>query len=113
MKRFMYLSIGMLALMLAAFAGFHMGSSSAQAQGGGIVSFEFGQFSYVMDTNGDVWMQVAFQGISQTCWGSDTNTWEFCSDPPLYVGNFWGGQPPVSTSKQTWGKTKQEYKRKN
>ena len=32
MKRFMYLSIGVLALMLAALTGFHMGNRAAHAQ---------------------------------------------------------------------------------
>ena len=41
MKRFMYLSIGVMCLMLSAAIGFHMGNRDARAQSGMVQGFSF------------------------------------------------------------------------
>ncbi len=101
MKRFMYLSIGVLCLAMAALISFHIGSQRAEAQteigaqyyveaGGG-----FNVFAIL--PNGDVYV-------------NNTNTTAgFERHPSTYVGNFWEGT--VSTDKATWGKVKGQYDR--
>jgi len=108
MKRFMYLSVGVLCLSLSALIGFHMGNRSAQAQAPApYVGFFFeGGRAYVMDANGDVWKQVLgnYGAVETTCGGS-APILTFCPDPPKHIGNIWGNGP-VATDQSTWGTVK-------
>ena len=109
-KRFMYFSVAVLCLSISALIGFHLGSHTANAQVGTLTPFvspDKNSF-YVMDMNGDVWMQTAFVNGVQRCNGNFQVS-EFCAASPLFVGNFWGGQP-VPTSKSTIGGVKSKYR---
>ena len=106
MKRFMYLSIGVLCLMLAVVAGYHLGSQSAQAQvpepitAYRVVSGSSLTDHFVMLSNGDVYRQV-----HDPIYGATFNS------PPTKVGNFWTGQGgAVPTSNESWGTIKDKSK---
>ncbi len=100
MKRFMFLSIGVLCLAIAMLIGFYVGSQRVDAQ------TPAGTLFFVNNTpnssyycailpNGDIYVNVGAYGNPAV------------SDGAMYCGNFWGGQ--VSTDKSTWGKVKGNY----
>lgn len=106
MKRFVFLSIGVLCLMLSALIGFHIGSESAQAQAqppqaiAGLAQW-LGYMDFVMLDNGDLyWNNRGAQHVPY-------------SAPATYLGNFWTGEMgPVPTSPNTWGGVKGKYEGK-
>lgn len=109
MKRFMYLSIGVLCLMLAATVGYHLGSQTAQAQapetitGYRVVNGPSLTDHFVMLSNGDVYRQS-----HGSVYGTTFNT------IPTKVGNFWTGQGgAVPTEQKTWGAVKGQYDNNN
>lgn len=106
MKRFMFLSIGVLCLAIAALIGFYIGSQRVDAQtpagtvffvnrdsstGGGGTSY----YNAILP-NGDVYYNVDQGGnLNYTA--------------AQYRGNFWGSL--VSSDKSTWGAVKENYKK--
>jgi hypothetical protein len=98
MKRFMFLSIGVLCLAIAVLIGFYVGSQKATAQTSEaqyFFTYSGGSyFHYVaILPNGDVYRhQLLSNDPMQT---------------PAYVGNFWGGG--VATDKSTWSGVKGQY----
>lgn len=97
MKRFMFLSIGVLCLAIAALIGFYVGSQRAEAQTPTgtlfFVNINAGwHYYYAILPNGDIYVNVGASGNPAVVEGAS-----FC-------GNFWGGQ--VSTNKSTWSGVK-------
>jgi len=92
MKRFMYLSIGLMCMAITLLIGFHLGSHSVQAQApeaiNGYRVYQAGTLinHFIMLSNGDVYRQTHEQGA----------TTPFSGAPAFFVGNFWGGTVPVS-----------------
>lgn len=112
MKRFMQFSIGVLCLTIAGLVGFHLGNRSAIAQSAGplvaFVSADQNNF-YVMDAGGNVWQQNAYVNGVSRCLGTTFPISTFCTDPPVFVGNFWA-LGPVPTAAGTLGGVKSKYK---
>ena len=67
MKRFAYLSFGLLCLMLAVAVGYHIGSNVALAHVTPIPGIAFVDGSAVLDVNGETWDSI---GGSPYCWFS-------------------------------------------
>ena len=112
MKRFMQLSIGVLCLMLAVVAGYHLGSQTAQAQvQAPIIGFatedSFGGHTLITES-GDVYSRRYDSIHIGVYWLPVYN-----SDSPEfslhYVGNIWSGAP-VPTSNESWGTIKSKSK---
>ena len=108
MKRFMQLSIGVLCLMLAVVAGYHLGSQTAQAQAPEMITgfgttpspiVSAGAYFHVMLSNGDIYRN------SSNILGGDPNI--IIRQAPTYVGNFWY-DAPVPTNNSTWGGVKSQ-----
>jgi hypothetical protein len=136
MKRFMFVSIGVLCLMVSALIGFYIGSESAQAQAprteitpsspstGIVVSLDWS--GYVLDQLGQVWW------MRYGCWQrhpeadppipvseiklwnyyvvvtNDDSVWELTgSNQWSQCGPWPGGSVPASPN--TWGGVKDEY----
>ena len=100
MKRFMYLSIGVLCLMLAVVAGYHLGSQTAQAQAANDVTGSHwnGEHTWtVMLANGDLYKNSRHPFLC------------IFEEPATYLGNFWNGAP-VPTSSESWGSIKNKSK---
>jgi len=98
MKRFMYLSIGLLCLSLSALIGFHVGSRTAEAQPemvSGTHQFRDNVWT-VMLSNGDVYINNYHPILDKF------------EEPARYLGNFWNGDP-VQTDQGTWGGVKGKY----
>ena len=100
MKRFMFLSIGVLCLSIAVLIGFYVGSQRADAQTpAGTVFFVNNTQNYscycAILPNGDIYINVGAYGNPAVSGGA------------MYAGNFWGGQ--VSAGGATWGKVKGNY----
>lgn len=96
MKRFALFSFGMLCLMLAIAVGYHLGSQTAQAQGGEIGFYRVGVTEnwvhhFVMLPGGDVYRRK-----------HDAGQTNFTGAPLEYMGNYWDG-PPVPVESSTWG----------
>jgi len=91
MKRFMYLSIGVLCLSLSALIGFHVGSRTAQAQsvGGGFVDVVKGAGAYYN----------ALRSDGAYFWYDSLNDtyYEYANNAPGdgYVGMNWVGESEV------------------
>ena len=110
MKRFMYLSIGVLCLAVAALIFNNLSTREVQAQAGQTIvgySCDWSLRHFVMTANGDVYVNdAAGPATSPDCrnqaWGSFN-----CS--PVYIGNFWTGTPPVLTAPGTWSTIKGLY----
>jgi hypothetical protein len=106
MKRFMYLSIGVLCLSVSALIGFHAGARTAQAQASDFqAGFRIAQlgsqglYAYYATTAGDVYAREI---------PSSGGHWDG-GGTAQYLGNFFGGQPvPVSPS--TLGGVKSKYR---
>jgi hypothetical protein len=104
MKRFMFLSIGVLCLSLAALVGFHIGSRSAIAQtddfvaGYRVMPYGVGGtgLHFVMLSNGDVYSR------------HDSASEPWTGSAPRYLGNFWESTVPVAPS--TIGGVKAKYR---
>lgn len=104
MKRFALFSFSILCLMLAVAVGFHLGSHSAMAQAPEaitgyrtVVVGSTNILHFVMLSNGDVYVhQSNYDG-----------PWINTLQP---VGNFWS-DAPVSTSPESWGAIKDQYKK--
>jgi len=106
MKRFMFLSIGVLCLAIAALIGFYIGSESARAQAPGVV-VGYGWSGMVATTedvpvtamldNGDVYANVT-NSVKTYQVGEGSRTFRAFKDPAIYLGNFWTGG---------WGKLKE------
>jgi hypothetical protein len=103
LKRLFYASASI--LMLA--AAYHLGASTAGAQGGGTVSGiatvmppapgYAGQL-LVLTANGDVYARNLAQGTAPMPAG-----------PAAFLGNFWsGGTSPAAT--ESWGSLKAKYR---
>ena len=110
MKRFMYVSIGLLCLSLSTLIGFHIGSRTAQAQAAapvvGFATTETGDEQLVIDTNGGVWLQRRYNlGATATLCGDIMGFPTYCGDAPLYIGNFWGSGT-VSSGQSSLGAVK-------
>lgn len=91
MKRFMYFSIGILCLSLAALIGFQIGSAPAEAQvGRSVVSMSVdGQAStlYVLEADGDVWARrIEYLDIIDG-YGSYVPSLSV-APPARHIGNF-------------------------
>jgi hypothetical protein len=101
MKRFMFLSIGVLCLAIAALIGFYVGSQRAEAQTPTgtmfFVNFSGSHYYYAVLPNGDIYVNVGANGNPAVAEGAS------------YCGNFWGGQ--VSADKSTWSGVKGQYKK--
>jgi len=100
MKRFMYLSIGVLSLMLAVAVGYHVGSPPVQAQTANWYRMVIDPNTahthhYVMTAEGNVFHRANYLGQPFT-------------DDLVFVGNFWQ-EPPVATDQGTWGGVKGKY----
>ena len=99
MKRFMYFSVSVLCLAVAALIGFYIGSNRVEAQSSspivGYSNWNANQH-YVILENGDVYsrMHNYIPGTGY-CWYEDA---------PIYYGNIWDGA--VSTDQSTWGDIK-------
>ena len=107
MKRFMYFSVSVLCLALAALVGFHIGNQPATAQvAPASVVGTFGTLynHVVLLANGDVYYRDATDlgcEVGHMCYQNQS--------PATYVGNFWGGQP-VPTAPSTLGGVKAKYR---
>lgn len=98
MKRFMFLSIGVLCLAIAVLIGFYVGSQRADAQTpAGTVFFAEGSAYQAILPNGDIYYN--YYNINAG------GLWPAAA----YRGNFWGGT--VSTDKSTWSGMKEQYKK--
>jgi len=96
MKRFMFLSIGVLCLAIAVLIGFYVGSQRADAQTpAGTVFFVAGGAYQAILPNGDIYYNYYNENAG--------GLWPAAR----YRGNFWGGT--VSTDKSTWGTVKGQY----
>ena len=105
MKRFFLFSVSVLCLALAALIGFHVGSSTVEAQAPGFMegfTAISGEEFFVILENGDLWRNNARNQ------GADFPTFDRL---PFLVGNFWTG-PPVSTESTTFGGIKNQYRQK-
>ena len=97
MKRFMYFSIGVLALALAALAGFHAGNRPAQAQVGrqvaGMSMDAQGATMFVVEADGDVWARrVEYLDVVD---GYGIYVPSLSASPPArYLGNFFERRSP-------------------
>jgi hypothetical protein len=102
MKRFMFLSIGVLCLAIAALIGFNVGSQQAKAQSSEIVSVYCDNqgYSVAFLTNGDAY-------VRRLIVGTDCSYWSF--DPACYAGNYWSHSDTISTNKSTWSGVKGQY----
>jgi len=102
MRKFFYLSAGLMCLAITFAIAFHLGSRSVNAQApepitGYRVGFASGLFHhYVMLSTGDVYLKQGVGQFGQT-------------GAPVFVGNFWAGTVP--TSESTWGSVKDAYKK--
>lgn len=104
MKRFMFLSVGVLCLAIAALIGFYLGSHNAEAQSNiaiagfsSISKYGTGEYCTVMLPNGDVYMREFYD------WGV------FAEPPAKNIGNFWEGA--TATNKSTWSGVKEQFKK--
>jgi hypothetical protein len=101
MKRFMFLSIGVLCLAVAALIGFYVGSQRAEAQASPDAQyfvFNYGSTSCsyrAILPNGDIYSN------------SDNGAPYYFAYPAHYIGNFWGGT--VATDKSTWSGVKGQF----
>jgi hypothetical protein len=108
MKRFMFLSVGVLCLAIAALIGFYIGGQNAKAQSSVPVAGFSAAYYYspgevrcfVMQPNGDVYDR----GTRETNDGI-----VFVNVPARLVGNYWEGA--IATNKSTWGDVKEQYKK--
>ena len=88
-KKFMYVCIGVLALMVA----YHLGAASATSQPTGQAMLFTGGWDlrlYVMTDTGEIWHLPGR--------GSDWDYWA-----------TWPGTPPTTTEPSTWGKIKAKW----
>lgn len=117
MKRFMYLSISILALVVAALIVNNLTTRKAEAQSGQTIvayAYDFETIlggtdrnrHFVITANGDVYENEPGVWSTPDCNGNNTRAFN-C--PPVYIGNFWMGTSPVATSPETWGKIKSQY----
>ena len=110
MKRFMYLSIGLLCLSVSALIGFHFGSRTAEAQApDAVTGYSMGvdgdfRVHYVMLSNGDVYANHNHESLSHPK--------GLFAQSAEYRGNFWTGQT-VQTNQESWGGVKSKYEGKN
>jgi hypothetical protein len=65
MKRFAYLSFGLLCLMLAVAVGYHIGSNTARAHETPIAEIAFFDERHALEVNGEVWL---LQLAGENCW---------------------------------------------
>ena len=100
MKRFMYLSIGTLCLMLAVVAGYHLGSQTAHAQ-----TMETVYVGFATGTSGTAGWVVAIQPNGDVYRRETLDHERQQSDPPTFVGNYWWGTA-VPVQDGTWGSIK-------
>ncbi len=102
MKKFFYLSAGLMCLAITLLVGFHIGSRSVQAQAPGIVvgvaAGNTTSMGLILE-NGDVWVNQAPGAPARFM------------NPAVPLGNFWTGAAPVPVSEQTWGSVKDAYKK--
>lgn len=88
-KRFFYVSMGILALMIA----YHFGATGvAKASSAIIVGAGGAGFDFIVTDTGDIY-----------CPPGQTTSF-----PWILRGNVWGG--PTATENATWGSIKQEFK---
>ena len=110
MKRFMFLSVGLLCLVLALVIGFEIGSQRAEAQSSPTVvgfcvwSYGSGEWCLTMLSDGSVYARM-ITGSSV----SPGNPLWVTPYPAYYVGNFWEGG--VSTERSTWSGVKEQFKK--
>ena len=107
-KKFALLSFGVLCLAVAALIVNNLTTPKADAQAAEAISGVFGlRFlePAVMLSNGDIYVNYA-TGPTVPIGGQNFPTF---TEPAAYLGNFWTGTPPVSTSPETWGKIKSQY----
>jgi hypothetical protein len=97
MKRFMFLSIGVLCLAIAALIGFYLGSQRAEAQSSsGAVYLASTDVVVGVLPNGDVYSNVLV-GYPP----------DFRYPQAHYMGNFWQGA--VGAKGSTWSGVKGQY----
>jgi hypothetical protein len=104
MKRFMFLSIGVLCLAIAVLMGSYVGSQRAVAQSAPTV------VGLAEDAgNRDVWVVLSNGDIYRRVWAAYSSTDFYFPDnsPTDYVGNIWGNT--ISTDKSTWSGVKGSY----
>jgi hypothetical protein len=104
MKRFMFLSIGVLCLAVSALIGFHIGSQTAEAQTSETTYMAVAEGTsfhvIAIQPNGDVYRRAVVGSGWQT------------SDPPQFYGNYWWSST-VATQPGTWGGVKGKYNDKD
>jgi hypothetical protein len=103
MKRFMFLSIGVLCLAIAVLIGFYVGSQRAEAQSSAVIGFttySLGASDYCIALlpNGDVYVRKIL---------SDSTYRVFSTTPAYSLGNFWDGA--VATDPATWSGVKGQF----
>jgi hypothetical protein len=107
-KRFMFVSIGVLCLMVSALIGFHLGGQSAQAQAYEPIAAyrtvatgpsQNDVQHFVIWANGDVFRNRTYHGAGPVIF----------NDPANYVGNFYTGNSGVPVAPETWGNIKGKY----
>jgi hypothetical protein len=105
MKRFMFLSIGVLCLAVAALIGFYIGSHQVIAQtppqAMGFCATTYGAYCfYMILPNGDTYSREICEVYPNV----------YCATKPVnYMGNYWEGA--TATNKSTWGGVKQDFKK--
>ena len=99
MKRFMFLSIGVLCLAVATLIGFYIGSRSAVAQAPAEA-----QYFYAKDGNYNLYRAILPNG---DIYKNVDEGGPLLYATPTYAGNFWGNS--VGTDKSSWGGVKGQY----
>ena len=125
MKRFMFLSIGVLCLMLAVAVGYHLGSMTAQANEAALYGIAYFEDGMILDVNGKVWTHdwlrhpsydlptsvstgeiAMWSHASFVTYGGDV--WKRDS-PNVWVNmGKWPDGQPVPASNESWGSIKQK-----
>lgn len=100
-KSFFYVTLGILALATA----YHLGASTAGAQSGSIVT---GVAIYPSGTPGYAGRLVAFTANGDVYACPYSGNASPLSGAVEYLGNFWGGATPTSTT--TFGALKAKYR---